>query len=99
MPTMTSRADVVTDAPARYAKQLISHLGHRIPFTDEADGTWTTVVGDARGQIVVGDGVLVLHAEAPDAETLSRVEHALGSHLERFGARAGLTVTWHRTTV
>ncbi len=98
MTTFSSRADVRTEAPARYAKQLVSHLGRKVPFTEDAEGAWTTIVGDARGRIIVGDGVLTLSAEAPDVETLDRIEHALGSHLERFGARAGLTVTWHRDT-
>ena len=77
MTTLSSRADVPTDAPARYAKQLVSHLGRRVPFTEDSDGAWTTIVGDARGRIVVGDDVLTLRAEAPDAETLSRIEHVL----------------------
>jgi hypothetical protein len=98
MTTLTSHADVPTDAPARYAKQLVSHLGRRAPVTEEADGAWTITVGDARGRIAVGVDVLSLHVEASDAETLDRLEHALGSHLERFGARAGLTVAWHRGT-
>ncbi len=96
MTPLSSRADVPTDAPARYAEQLVSHLGHKVPFAQDAEGTWTSVVGDARGRITVGNGVLGLRAEAPDVEALARVEHVLGSHLERFGARAGLTVTWHR---
>ena len=96
MTTLTSHADVPTDAPARYAKQLVSHLGRKAPFTEDPTGTWTITVGDARGRIAVGDDVLSLHVEASDAEILDRLEHALGSHLERFGARAGLTVTWHR---
>ncbi|SFU09134.1 hypothetical protein SAMN05660657_05592 [Geodermatophilus amargosae] len=96
MTTLFSRADVRTDAPGRYAKQLVSHLGRKVPFTEDTDGAWTTVVGDARGRIVVGDDVLTLRVEAPDVETLNRIEHALGSHLERFGARSGLTVTWRR---
>ncbi len=96
MTPLASRADVPTDAPDRYAKQLISHLGRRIPFTEDAEGTWTTVVAGARGRITVGNGVLGLRAEAPEEQALARVEHVLGSHLERFGARAGLTVTWHR---
>ncbi len=96
MTALFSRADVRTDAPGRYAKQLVSHLGRKVPFTEDTDGAWTTVVGDARGRIVVGDDVLTLRAEAPDVETLNRIEHALGSHLERFGARSGLTVTWRR---
>ena len=54
---------------------------------------------EARGRIAAVDvDVLSLHLEASDAETLDRLEHALGSHLERFGARAGLTVAWHRGT-
>ncbi len=96
MTTFSSRADVRTDAPARYAKQLVSHLGRKATFTEDADGAWTTIVGNARGRIVVGDDVLTLRAEAPDVATLNRIEHALGSHLERFGARAGLTVSWRR---
>ena len=96
MTTLSSRADVPTDAPARYAEQLVPHLGRRVAFAEDSDGAWTTIVRDARGRMVVGDDVLTLRAEAPDAETLSRIEHALGNHLERFGARAGLTVTWHR---
>ena len=96
MTTLTSHADVPTDAPARYAKQLVSHLGRKAPFTEDPAGTWTITVGDARGRIAVGVDVLSLHVEASDAETLDRLEHALGSHLERFGARAGLTVTWRR---
>ena len=96
MTTLSSRADVSTDAPARYAKQLVSHLGRKATFTQDADGAWTTEVGDARGRIVVGDGVLGLRVEAPDEETLTRLEQAFGGHLERFGTRAELTVTWHR---
>ncbi len=96
MTTLSSRADVPTDAPARYAKQLVSHLGRKVPFTEDGDGAWTITGGDARGRIAVGDGVLSMHVEASDIQTLDRLEHALGSHLQRFGARAGLTVTWHR---
>jgi hypothetical protein len=96
MTTLSSRADVRTDAPARYAKQLVSHLGRKVPFVEGPAGAWTITVGQARGRIVVGADVLTLHAGAPDAETLSRLEHALGGHLERFGTRAGLTVAWRR---
>jgi len=90
---LTARADVPTDAPARYAKQLVSHLGHRVEFTTEGD-TSTASIGEATGSIVVGDGVLTLLAEAPDAETLDRVQDVLGRHLERFGQRNELTVVW-----
>ena len=90
---LTARADVPTEAPARYAKQLVSHLGHKVEFTTDGD-TSTAAIGAATGRIVVGEGVLTLLAEAPDAESLARVQHVLGSHLERFGQRNELTVTW-----
>ena len=42
----------------------------------------------------MGDGVLTLRAQAPDTETLERVQDVLGRHLERFGQRNELVVTW-----
>ena len=94
-PSYTSRADVPTDVPARYAKQLVSHMGRKIPFV-ESDSTWTAT-NDSIARITVADGVLVLQAQAPDVESLARLEHALGSHLERFGQRNELSVTWQRS--
>ena len=98
MTALISRAEVPTDNAARYAKQLISHLGRKIEFTQDTPATWTAMIGPDHIRILVGDTVLSLHAQASDAETLARLEHALGSHLERFGARAGLSVRWHRDT-
>ena len=39
---------------------------------------------------------LLLEASAADADSLAAVEDVLGRHLERFGARRELTVTWRR---
>jgi len=94
---ITSRADVRTDAPARYAKQLVSHLGRKVDFA--VDGTTSTArFGTATGQVVVGDGVLALVASGTDPDDVALVERVLGSHLERFGQRNELTVSWTRTT-
>ena len=92
---LSSRADVPTDAPARYAKQLVSHLGRKVDFVTEGT-TYTATIGDATAQIAVGDGVLTLLATATAEEDLNRIEHALGSHLRRFGRRAELAVRWER---
>jgi hypothetical protein len=79
-----SRADVATGTPARYAKQLISHLGRKVAFTgDTATAPATAVIGAATAGIAVGEGV-------------ARVEQVLGSHLERFAHREALTVRWAR---
>ena len=93
---LTARADVRTEAPERYAKQLVSHLGHRVEFTTEGT-TSTATIGTGTGIVEVGDGVLTLRAEGPDAEALDRVQDVLGRHLERFGQREGLTVVWTTT--
>jgi len=93
---VSSRADVRTDAPARYAKQLVSHLGRKVAFVEDR-GAWTARVPGSVLRIAVGDGVLVLEAEAGDLDSLARVEHALGNHLERFGRRDELAVSWQRT--
>ncbi len=94
-PTTTSRADVPTDKPDRSARQLVTHLGRKIEVV--ADGAlWTATIGGATAQVVVGDGVLTLLA-AGDDETVGVAEQVLGSHLQRFGARDDLTVSWTRT--
>ena len=96
-PVITSRAEVPTDTPDRFAKQLIAHLGRKLDFATEG-ATSTTTIGEATGQILVGDGQLTLTATGVDDEAVTRVEHVLGSHLERFGQRTELTVTWPRAT-
>ena len=93
---LTSQASVPTSTPARYAKQLVSHLGRKVDFTADGDGSWTSQIGGARAGITVGEDLLTLGAEAPDEAALAQVEHALGNHLERFGHRDHLIVTWHR---
>ncbi len=91
--SFTARADVATDAPGRYAKQLVSHLGRRVEFA--VDGPASTArFGTGTGTVVVGDGTLTLLAEAPDADSLALVQRVLGGHLERFGQRNELVVAW-----
>jgi len=96
-PLIISRAEVSTDTPARYAKQLQAHLGRKLNFSTEGSIS-TATIGEATGQIVVGDSTLTLIATGVDEEAVAQVEHVLGSHLERFGQRNELTVTWTRDT-
>lgn len=94
---LRARADVVTDKPARYAKQLSSHLGRRCSISEESGGVRITLPGESgAGSCLLAsrDGVLELHAEAADEATMSSVHDVIGRHLERFGQRDGLTVTW-----
>ncbi len=92
-----SRAEVGTDKPTRYAKQLASHLGRKCAVAEETTGTRVTLPVD-RGSgsclLSSGSGVLVLEAEAENAEVLQTVNDVVGGHLERFGQRDGLAVSW-----
>ena len=92
---LTSRADVATATPERYAKQLVSHLGHKLTFITEG-AVSTAAIGAGTGQVVVGAGVLTLLATGADEQALAEVERVLGSHLERFAQRENLSVSWTR---
>lgn len=93
--TITSRAEVPTHNAARYAKQLVSHLGRKLEFTTIGDASSAHFAGGT-GTITSRDGVLVLLVEAPDADSLARIQDVFARHLERFGQREGLGVTWIR---
>ena len=92
----TSTAVVRTDEPARYAKQLLAHLGRKTPV-EEVSG-----VPHARRLVFAyGAGVvrpeqdhLVLEATAADGDSLAKVEDVLARHLVRFGRRQELVVAW-----
>ncbi len=94
---MNSRTDVLTDTPGRYAKQLVAHLGRKIGFRTDGPVS-SAAIGEGTAQLVVGNGVLTLLATGDDERSVALIEQVLGSHLERFGQRAGLTVSWVRTT-
>src|ERR1700694_3587778 len=90
----TDDADGV-DKPAWTA---LAHLGRK--------NTVETVGGERQGGRLVfaygtgtvrpEDNHLVLEAAAEDPDSLAHVEDVLGSHLERFGAKRELVVTWQR---
>jgi uncharacterized protein len=94
----TSTAVVSTDAAARYAKQLLAHLGRKAgvePVDGDPDAGRLTLSAGT-GVVRPRADHLLLEARADDAESLALVEDVLGRHLERFGARRELTVSWQR---
>ena len=92
--TVTSTARVVTDRGERYRKQLASHFGNRIEVTESPAGTVLTWGFGGTTTLTVEPGALVMLAAADDTETLGRVKDVTGRHLERFGEKDGLVVTW-----
>ncbi len=107
----TSTARVSTDRPGRYGKQLTSHLGENLVTTwDQEAGRGSIIFrghgvdtedprfafeGTASCDLMAGDGVLLIHIEAPD-HVVERFENVVGGHLVRFGHNEGLRVAFRR---
>jgi hypothetical protein len=89
-----SVALVPVGQPARYVKQLVSHLGHRLSTELLADGQGVIRFEAGECLMTAGSGALVLTASAADGEELRHVQDVVARHLERFGAREGLRVSW-----
>jgi hypothetical protein len=86
-------ASVPTDAAARYAKQLASHLGRRAEVRDEDGGT-RVVFAFGSCLMSAGPTSLELVATAGSAGDLDQLKDVVGRHLERFAQRKELTVSW-----
>jgi uncharacterized protein len=92
--TVTSTSRVATDRGERYRKQLASHFGNKIEVEQSPAGTVLKWGFGGTTTLTVEDGALVMLAAADDGETLGRVKDVTGRHLERFGEKDGLVVTW-----
>ena len=92
--TVTSTSRVATDRSERYRKQLASHFGNKIEVEQSSAGTVLKWGFGGTTTLSVEDGALVMLAAADDGEALDRVTDVTGRHLERFGEKDGLIVTW-----
>ncbi|MEV4559679.1 DUF2218 domain-containing protein [Kitasatospora sp. NPDC049285] len=91
-----STARVVTDRPARYAKQLAAHMGRKVPAEwSEEDGRGSLVFGAGQAELTAEEGALLLAVEGAE-EALPGLEDVVGRHLVRFGTRDELLVEWQR---
>ena len=55
------------------------------------------VLSWGRCTLQAGPGTLTLCAEAPDGESLTRIQDMIAGRLEKFGRRENLRLTWHRS--
>jgi uncharacterized protein len=94
--TITASADVATEKPVPYMRQLCKHFGHKIE-TSYDDTTGYIVFGDGRVDLeaLEDSNTLRLTVSADSADSVERVQNVVGSHLERFGKRDELTVSWN----
>ena len=99
---LVSTANVPTQRAARYGKQLVSHMAHKITgFWDEDAGSGYLLFdreGPVLGRFDVIASPSVLRLELRTTpERAAHLEHVAGIHLARFGARDGLTIAWRRS--
>ncbi|MBV8218051.1 MAG: DUF2218 domain-containing protein [Solirubrobacterales bacterium] len=93
MTQITSRAEVTTDKPVAYMRQLCKHFGHKVDASF-GDDTGYMQFDFGRCDLHANNGTLTLDVSAADAESHVRMERVIGSHLERFGRRDELSVAW-----
>jgi hypothetical protein len=89
-----SHASVATEKPTPYMKQLCKHFGHKVDVRfDDEQGTIQLPMGTCELD-ATQPGVLTMRVTAEDAAALERTQQVIGSHLERFGRRDELSVSW-----
>ena len=99
---LISVATVPTDRAARYGKQLVSHMGHKITGSWDEEAGSGYLLFDREGPVL---GRFDVIASASDLrlelrttpERAEHLEHVAGIHLARFGARDSLAISWERT--
>ena len=90
---------VAIDRPARYAKQLVSHLGHRGDTSQTADGRARSPCVTGTCVVAPGSRYLELIAASQDAEGLAAVQDVVARHLLRFaGEESGVRIEWSPAT-
>ncbi len=90
-----SSAKLIIDRPARYAKQLASHIGHKAQAIEEIDGKVHITFGfGATGTIAVTSDAVLLEASADNNEALEKAQDVLGRHLLKFAKLEDQTLDW-----
>lgn len=97
------RALVATDRPARYIKQLGSHMGRKLGTAELPDGLRLTFNRDGifrgYGDLRATDGALIMEVRAESNEQAVHLAGVLERHLVRFGERDELIVNFEAVPV
>ena len=90
-----SVANVKTDRPERYLKQLVSHLGRKVDSEQSDDGASGALTFSSGSCVLTAEpGTLVLAVRAEDEERLAAVQDVVARHLVRFATQDELAVEW-----
>lgn len=99
---LASTASVPTQRAARYGKQLVSHMAHKITGAWDDEAASGYLLFDREGPVLGRFDVIASPSDLrlelrTTPERAAHLEHVAGIHLARFGARDGLTIAWERT--
>lgn len=92
MVNSTTRIEI--ERSSRYAKQLASHMGHKIPVQETSSG-WELTFGSGRATLTPSENHLVMTVRAENPDDLEGIKFALVKHLVKFAAKLGeLEIAW-----
>ena len=99
---LIATASVSTERAARYGKQLVTHMAHKVTGVWDEEAGSGYLLFDREGPVLGRFNVI---ASASDLrlelrttpERAEHLEHVAGIHLARFGARDSLAISWERT--
>ena len=99
---LISVATVPTERAARYGKQLVSHMGHKITGSWDEEAGNGYLLFDREGPVLGRFDVIASASDLrlelrTEPERADRLEFIIGIHLARFGARDSLAISWERT--
>ena len=99
---LISVATVPTERAARYGKQLVSHMGHKITGSWDEEAGNGYLLFDREGPVLGRFDVIASASDLrlelrTEPERADRLEFIVGIHLARFGARDSLAISWERT--
>jgi hypothetical protein len=98
---LIAEARVETRRSSRYLVQLCRHISELTQARPDmqarvewAEDQGMIDFGWGQCSLHAGPGLLTIHAEARDEESLRRLQQRVADRLELFGRRDGVTVTW-----
>ena len=99
---LIATASVSTERAARYGKQLVSHMGHKITGSWDEEAGSGYMLFDREGPVLGRFDVIASASDLrlelrTEPERADRLEFIVGIHLARFGARDSLAISWERT--
>ena len=99
---LIATASVSTERAARYGKQLVSHMGHKITGSWDEEAGSGYMLFDREGPVLGHFDVIASASDLrlelrTEPERADRLEFIVGIHLARFGARDSLAISWERT--